>query len=616
MATKYDLIWKQGNNVKGIYKNLRPNEMALVGVILLFVVIQVWFTLKLPEYMFAITQLVQTPGSSMSEIWKNGGYMIACAIGGLLAAVAVSYVASRVTAAFSQRLRSMQFNKVDSFSMNEINKFSIASLVTRSTNDVTQVQITLTMALQTVTLAPTLAIWAALKIWGKGFEWTLATGISLACIILLFILVLAFVIPKFRMMQTLTDNINKVTREGLIGLPVIRAYNAEKYQEVKFDKANEELTGTMLYTAHAMAILMPVISFIMNGLLIAIYWIGAVVISNAKPDEALTDFSNMVVFSSYAAQIVIAIMMTMSFFTMMPRAQVAARRINEVINTEPSIKDGIVTEADPNLKGMIEFRNVCFKYPSAADYALHDVSFSVKQGETIAIIGSTGSGKSTLINLIPRFYDATEGQILIDGVDVREYKLETLYDKIGYTPQRSVLFSGTVASNIAFGENINREATEDDIKEAIRIAQGQEFIEKMEGGYEAEISRGGINISGGQKQCLSIARAVYKRPEIYIFDDSFSALDYKTDRTLRMTLKRHTQNVTSIIVAQRISTIMDADKIVVLDEGRVAEIGSHKDLLRSCSVYKEIAISQFSEDELAAYVGMNHDRKPLPSEAP
>ncbi|MDR1405353.1 MAG: ABC transporter ATP-binding protein/permease [Candidatus Methanoplasma sp.] len=584
--------------MKSIYRYLRPKEWALAGVVIAFVIIQTWFALELPERMFIITKLVQTPDSPINEVWKEGMYMIVCAIGSFLATVAARYAASRVAAVFSQRLRSMQFSKVSLFSMNEINKFSIASLITRSTNDVTQVQVAFTAALQAVTMAPILAAGAFLKIWGMGFEWTLATSISLVCIVALFILTLVLVMPKFKMMQSLTDNINRVAREGITGLSVIRAYNAEDYQKIKFERANEELTGTTLYTTRAMAALMPAIALIMNGLLIAIYWIGAIVISSAGSDEVLTLFSNMVVLSSYAAQIVMAIMTAMSFFIMIPRAQVAAKRINDVINTEPSIKGGTVISGNPNLKGTVEFRNVCFRYPGATDYALRDVNFTAKQGETIAFIGSTGSGKSTLINLVPRLCDVTEGQILIDGVDVREYSLEALYDKIGYVPQRSVLFSGTVTSNVAFGGNSSHESTDNDVKNAVRTAQGQDFVEKMDGRYESEISRSGINLSGGQKQRLSIARAVYKRPEIYIFDDSFSAIDYKTDRALRTALKKEARGVTSMIVAQRIGTIMDADRIVVLDKGRIVGIGNHRGLLRTCSVYKEIAMSQFNEGEL------------------
>ena len=587
--------------MENILKYLRPKEWALIGAIVVLTVIQVWLNLKLPEYMGEITTLVETPGSPMSEIWRNGGYMLLCSLGGLAMVIIICFIASRIGASFSQRLRSMLFSKVDSFSMGEINKFSIASLITRSTNDVTQVQLVVTIALQLVIYAPILAVWALIKIFGKGFEWTLATGVAMVILAVMFAAVMVAVIPKFRKMQLLTDNINKVARENLTGLPVIRAYNAEEYQEAKFEKANDELTETQLYTTHAMAVMMPFVMLIMNGLILAIYWIGAVLANGAgSGEEVVSTLSNMIVFSSYSMQVMLAIIMILMLFIFLPRAQVSAKRIKEVIDTESSIEDGTVDDPDNGLKGEIEFRNVSFKYPGAADYVLRDVSFSVKRGETIAFIGSTGSGKSTLINLVPRFYDATEGSVLMDGVDVRDYRLESLYNKIGYIPQKSVLFSGTVASNVAFGDNGSGQATEEDIRNAVRIAQGKDFVEKMDGAYDAEVARGGTNLSGGQKQRLSIARAVCRKPEVYIFDDSFSALDYKTDRVLRSVLKKETDGVTSMIVAQRIGTIMDADKIVVLNEGKVVGIGKHKELLGNCGVYREIAMSQLSEEELAA----------------
>ena len=434
----------------------------------------------------------------------------------------------------------------------------------------------------------------------KGFEWTLATGVTVAIVVLTFSLIIILVTPKFKKMQTLTDNINRVTRENLTGLPVVRAYNAEAYQEAKFEKVNNELTNTALYTSRAMAILLPVIGLVINVMSLVIYWIGAILINNAGAAVRLDLFSSMVVFSSYALQILLAFMMMTILFILLPRAQVSAKRINEVLDTEPTIKDGTVNKGLDGQQGEVEFRNVSFKYPGAAAYVLQNVSFSASKGETIAFIGSTGSGKSTLINLIPRFYDVTAGTVLVDGVDVRDYKLESLYNKIGHIPQKAVMFSGTVTSNVAFGKNGTEEVTEDDIKNAVRIAQGADFVEKMDDTYNAPITRGGTNVSGGQKQRLSIARAVCKKPEIYIFDDSFSALDYKTDRMLRTMLKRETQGVTSLIVAQRIGTIMDADKIIVLDEGKVVGVGKHKELLKTCSVYREIAMSQLSEEELVA----------------
>ncbi|MDR0778411.1 MAG: ABC transporter ATP-binding protein/permease [Methanomassiliicoccaceae archaeon] len=583
-------------------KHLRQKEWIMIGIILILVVFQVWLDLMLPEYMGKITTTINSGHGTVDAVMNDGMYMILCALGSLAGAIAVGFLAAKVGSSFSQRLRSMQFNKVDSFSMAEINKFSTPSLITRSTNDVTQVQMFMIIALQMIIKAPIVAVWAIYKIYNihsDGLEWMLATGVAVVVLLIMFAILIVVVLPKFRKMQVLTDNVNRVARENLMGLPVVRAYNAEPYQTDKFEKANKELTDVHMFTTRAMAVMMPVIFLIMNGLILAIYWIGAVLINNAAPstEEQSILFSNMIVFTSYAMQTIFAFMMITMMFIMLPRAQVAMRRINEVIDTEPTVTDGNVTETDTGRSGEVEFRNVSFKYPGAADYILKDINFTVKRGETIAFIGSTGSGKSTLINLVPRFYDATEGDVFIDGVNVRDFKLESLYDKIGYIPQKAALFSGTVSSNVAFGRTEN-EMTEYDVKNAVRIAQGTDFVEKMDNMYSADISRGGANISGGQKQRLAIARAVYKRPEIYIFDDSFSALDYKTDRKLRTVLKNELQGATSMIVAQRIGTIMDADKIVVLDEGRVVGIGGHKELLNTCSVYREIAMSQLSEKEL------------------
>lgn len=587
--------------MKSILRFLSKKEWALIVVIVALTAVQVWLNLRLPEYMGGLTTVISTSGSTMDEVYWYGWRMFGCAIGSLIMAVPIGLLASIVGASFSQRIRSLQYNKVNSFSMNEINKFSISSLITRSTNDVTQVQLVVTMGLQLIIFAPMLAVWAIIRIASTGgdMDWTIAMGVAMLFLVLTFSALVMNVIPRFKKMQTLTDNINKVTRENLIGLPVVRAYNADDYQEAKFEKANDDLTGTQLYTTHALALMQPIVLLIISLLTLSIYWIAAILVNGLTPGEAVPHISNMMVFSSYAMQVMMAFMMILMLFIFLPRAQVAAKRINEVINTEPSVTDGPMTDSGNSLKGEIEFRNVGFKYPGAADYVLKDVSFSAKQGETIAFIGSTGSGKSTLINLLPRFYDATEGTVLLDGVDVREYKLESLYNKIGYIPQKSTLFTGTVASNVAFGDNGCEKATEEQVKNAVRIAQGSDFVEKMDGTYDAEIARGGTNLSGGQKQRLSIARAVCRAPEVYIFDDSFSALDYKTDRTLRTALKKETQGVTSMIVAQRIGTIMDADKIIVLDDGRVVGIGKHKDLLGTCKVYKEIAMSQLSEAELA-----------------
>ncbi len=583
-----------------IFKYLKPKEWLMALFSLIFVIVQVWLDLKSPDYMSEITMLVQTPGSAMSDIWLAGGKMLLCTLGSLASAVIVGYFAARIAAAFSKRLRSLLFNKVESFSMEEINRFSTDSLITRSTNDITQIQTLITMGLMLIIKAPIMAVWAITKIAGKGFEWSLVTGAAVALLVVMIGIIMIFVIPKFKKMQTLTDNMNRVTRENLTGLRVVRAYNAEDYQEKKFEEANEELTGTQLYTSRATAIMMPVMNMIMSGLSLSIYWIGAYLINAALMTDKLTLFSNMVVFSSYAMQVVMSFLMLVMIFIMLPRASVSAKRINEVLDTEPTILDGSHTNGVPGLKGEVTFQHVGFKYPDAADYVLEDVNFTVKQGETIAFIGSTGSGKSTLINLVPRFFDATEGEILIDGVNIKEYTQEALHNKIGYVPQKAVLFKGSVSSNVAYGDNGGNGFSEHEIKKAVAIAQGTDFVERMEGGYEADIAQGGTNVSGGQKQRLAIARAVCRKPEIYIFDDSFSALDYKTDRILRNVLKKETAGVTSMIVAQRIGTIMDADQIIVLDEGRVVGKGKHKDLLQNCEVYRQIAMSQLSEEELVS----------------
>jgi len=581
-----------------ILKYLTPKEWLMAFVSLLFIVAQVWMELSIPEYMAEITKLVQTPGSAMGDIWRAGGMMLLSTLGSLTAAIVVGYFAAVIGARFSRRLRSLLFNQVDSFSMEEINGFSTDSLITRSTNDITQVQMLLTMGLTLIIRAPIMAVWAMTRIAGRGVEWTAATGVAVAILTVLVGFLLFFVMPKFRQMQSLIDNMNRVTRENLTGLRVVRAYNAEWYQEAKFEEANGTLTATQLYTSRAMSVMMPVIILVMSGITLAIYWIGAYLIAGAESMDRLPIFANMVVFSNYAIQVIMSFMMLVMIFIMLPRASVSAKRICEVLNTAPTILDGSRTEGLPGLRGEVTFHNVCFKYPDAAAYILRDISFTVKQGETIAFIGSTGSGKSTLINLVPRFFDVTEGEILIDGVDVRAYTQETLHNKIGYVPQKAVLFKGSVSSNVAFGENGRGSYSADDVKEAIAIAQGTDFVEAMEGTYTAPIAQGGTNLSGGQKQRLAIARAICRKPEIYIFDDSFSALDYKTDRSLRNELKKETAGVTSMIVAQRIGTIMDADQIIVLDEGRIVGRGRHQDLLIECEVYRQIAMSQLSEEEL------------------
>jgi ATP-binding cassette subfamily B protein len=581
-----------------IFKYLKLKEWMLISISLVFIVSQVYLDLKIPDYMSEITMLIQTPGNTVGEIWQTGSYMLLCALGSLVSSVIVGFLAARVAATLSKRLRSLQFERVESFSMEEISRFSTASLITRSTNDITQVQMVVAMGLQIVIKAPILAVWAIIKIAGKSWQWTAATGVAVAILMVIISIIVIVALPKFRKIQSLTDNLNRVTRENLTGLRVVRAYNAEDYEEAKFEKANRELTNTNLFTTRMMAIMMPGMSLIMNGLNLSIYWIGTYLIAEAAMMDRLVIFSNMIVFSGYAMQVVMAFMMLTIIFIIAPRASVSARRINEVIDTKPSITDGKISASPTHMTGELEFRNVGFKYPGAAEYVLKNVSFKAHRGETVAFIGSTGSGKSTLINLVPRFYDATEGEVLIDGIDVKDYTQRELHNKLGYIPQRAVLFSGTVKSNVAYGDNGKGQPTPDDIKKALDIAQGTEFVEKMEGGYDAPISQGGINVSGGQKQRLAIARAINRKPEIYIFDDSFSALDYKTDRKLRSALKRETADTTSLIVAARIGTIKDADRIVVLEQGEVVGIGTHKELMKTCPVYQEIAYSQMTREEL------------------
>lgn len=581
-----------------IFKHLQKKEWMLILCSLIFIIAQVWLDLKLPEYMEEITILVQTEGSNMSDILLNGVYMILCAIGSLVTAIIVGYFAAKVAAGFSVRIRGKVFEKTLSFSMEEINGFSTPSLITRSTNDITQIQLLIAIGLQALVKAPILAVWAILKIMGKSWQWTATTGFAVLLLILMLSLIVIFALPKFKVIQTLTDNLNRVTRENLTGIRVVRAYNAVDFQETKFEEANHNLTKTNLFTNRMMAIMQPGMGLIMSGMSLAIYWIGAYLINGAALEDRLTLFSDMVVFMSYAMQVIMAFMMLSFVFIMLPRASVSAKRVNEVLDTEAKIIDGDKTEGKAGISGEVEFRNVSFKYPDAADYILHNVSFKARKGETVAFIGSTGSGKTTLINLIPRFYDATEGEVLIDGVNVKEYTQEALHNKLGYVSQKAVLFSGSVSSNVDYGDNGKAEPNEEAVKKAVEIAQGTDFVEKMENQYEATIAQGGTNISGGQKQRLSIARAVYKRPEIYLFDDSFSALDYKTDKVLRAALKKEIKDATNLIVAQRIGTIKDADRIVVLDEGAVVGIGTHDELMKTCSVYQEIAYSQLSKEEL------------------
>ena len=582
-----------------ILKYMEKKDWMVFLASIVFIVFQVFLDLKLPDYMSEITTLVETQGSQMSQVFAAGGKMLLCSLGSMISSVGVMVLAARMASDFGAHLRELQYDQVEAFSMGEINRFSTASLITRSTNDITQIQMFVAMGLEVMVKAPITGIWAVTKIAGKGTEWSIATAVCEVILLLLICIIVIFAIPKFRNIQWLTDNINRITREHLTGLKVVRAYNAEEYQEKKFGKANDELTGNNLYAFRVMGILMPGMQAIMNGLTLAIYWIGAYMLNGAVATDKIGIFSNMVVFVNYAMQVVMAFMSLSMILMMMPRVTVAANRVIEVIETKLSIHDGKRTEAPGEKEGEVEFRNVSFKYPDASEYVLENISFKAKKGETVAFIGSTGSGKSTLINLVPRFYDATEGQVLIDGADVKEYTLQALHDKFGYVPQTAVIFSGTVESNVAYGDNGKDTYSREDVEKAVEIAQAKEFVEKLPGTYEGQTAQNGSNLSGGQKQRLSIARAVCRKPEFYIFDDSFSALDYKTDRAVRSALKKETGNATTLIVAQRIGTIMDADKIIVLHEGKMAGMGTHKELLKNCKEYQEIALSQLSKEELA-----------------
>lgn len=581
-----------------IFKYLTKHDWLLVLCSLIFIVFQVWLDLKLPDYMSEITQLVQTEGSTMSEVLSAGGMMLLCALGSLVATFVVGYFVARIAAGISMRLRDKLYTKTMSFSMEEINGFSTASLITRCTNDITQIQMFVAMGLQAIVKAPIMAVWAMVKIAGKGWQWTAVTGGAVLVLVLMLGVIIALALPKFTIIQKLTDNLNRVTRENLTGIRVVRAYNAEDYQEAKFEQANDELTRTNLFTNRLMAIMQPGMTLVMSGLTLAIYWVGVYLIDAAAMPDKMLLFSNMVVFSSYAMQVIMAFMLLTMAFIILPRASVSAKRINEVLDTKTKIIDGKVTDSKTPEQGEVEFRHVGFRYPDAEEAILHDISFTAHRGETVAFIGSTGSGKSTLINLILRFYDVTEGEILIDGINVKDYTQEALHNKLGYVPQRAVMFSGTITSNVIYGENGRKTVGVEPLYQSVRAAQAEEFVSKMEGTYSAKVAQGGTNLSGGQKQRLAIARAIYRRPEIYVFDDSFSALDYKTDRILRKALKEETGNATIFIVAQRIGTIMDADKIIVLDEGKIVGQGKHKELLKSCPVYREIAESQLSKEEM------------------
>lgn len=581
-----------------VFKYFTSKDWGVVLLSLVLIVFQVFFDLHLPDYMSEITKLVQTEGSEMGDILIAGAKMMGCALGSLAAAFCVGFFFSRLAAGLSKRLRGNVYDRVMSFSMEEINKFSTPSLITRTTNDITQIQMIIAMGLQIGIKAPITAAWAIVKIYNKNLSWTAATAVCVGVLILIIMIIVLVAMPKFKRLQTLTDNLNRITRENLTGIRVVRAYNAEQYQEDKFKVANDDVTKTNLFANRVMAILNPGITIIMNGLTLSIYWIGAILINNAAMADRLGLFSDMVVFTSYAMQVIMSFMMLTMIFILLPRATVSAKRIMEVLDTQPRIIDGPLTEKDSTSVGEVEFRNVSFKYPGAQGYVLKDINFKAHKGETVAFIGSTGSGKSTLINLIPRFYDATEGSVLVDGIDVKQYKQSELINKIGYVTQKSIMFSGSVRSNVAYGEKDGKKPTEEDIRRAIKIAQAEEFVSEMPNDIDSPIAQGGTNVSGGQKQRLSIARAICRNPEIYIFDDSFSALDYKTDRVLRSALKKEMSDATSFIVAQRIGTIRDADKIVVLDEGYAVGIGTHDELMKNCEVYRQIAYSQLSKEEL------------------
>ncbi len=578
-----------------LFKYLKSIDYLYIFFAIGHIVLQVWLDLTLPKFMENMMDYLQEGDVTnlTSVVLTNGALMLACAVGSLLSAVTVNFFVSKISARLSANIRLALYTKIESFSLTELNRFSTASLMTRTTNDVNNVQMLISMGMQSLIKAPIMAIWAICIIVGKSWQWSVATAGAVLALIIVTLIVFLFAVPKFKKIQTLTDNLNRVTRENLTGIRVIRASNAEDYQNEKFEGCNRALTRNNLSANRVMAIMNPGMTLIMQGLTLAIYWIGAYIV---KP-SGLPSFGMMTTFMSYAMQVVMSFMLLIIIFILLPRSLVSARRINEVLNTHNSIVSGEF-KGDEKEKGdddYVVFKNVSFKYADASEYVLNNISFSVKKGETVAFIGSTGSGKSTLINLIPRLYDATEGEVLIDGVNVKDYDTKVLNKKIGYTPQRGVLFSGTVKSNVNFGDN---NADDETVKEALKIAQASNFVSRMKDGVNSHIAQGGTNVSGGQKQRLSIARAVARKPEIFIFDDSFSALDFKTDRKLRTALKKHTAGTTQFVVAQRIGTIKDADKIIVLDSGSMVGIGTHEELLKNCPIYKEIALSQLSEEEL------------------
>lgn len=580
-----------------LLKNLRKKDILYALICALLVVAQVWLELKMPDYMSNITKLVQTKGASMSDILREGSYMLLCAFGSLITAIIIGYFASLVSSSFSYRTREKVFKKVEDLPEEEIKKFKVSSLITRTTNDINQIEMLLSMGLHLMIKSPVMAVWAITKILGKSIEWSLLTAVAVLILLISIGIIMSLVMPKFKVIQDLIDKINGVSRENLSGIRVVRAFNAEKYSENKFEKVNNDLTNNQLFNQKAFNFMSPIMSLVLYGLTLSIYFVGAILINNAGLSDKIVLFGDMIVFSSYAMQVIMSFLMLAVIFMIVPRASVSAKRINEVMNSENNIENGFIKENTTGLSGTIEFKNVSFKYPDADEYILKNITFTVNSGETVAFIGSTGSGKSTLINLIPRFYDVTDGEILVNGVNIKDYDQEYLHNIIGYVPQKAVMFSGTVESNVKYGKS-NNKITKQKLEEALKVSEAYQFVSKLDKKEKSHIASGGTNISGGQKQRLSIARVVARNPEIYIFDDSFSALDYKTDITLRKNLKEYTGGSTNLIVAQRIGTILNADKIIVLEKGRCVGIGTHKELIQNCKVYKEIALSQVSKEEL------------------
>lgn len=581
-----------------ILKHLSKKDVATAMLAIILIACQVGLELKMPDYMSTITRLVQTEGSEMSEILQNGSMMLLCALGSLISAIFVGYFISKIASRLSMNIRKHLFYKVEEMDMEDVTNFSTSSLITRTTNDVMQIQMFISMGAQMLIRAPMTAIWAITKIANKNWQWSTATAVAVVFLLITISIVISLVMPRFKIVQKMIDRLNGVTRENLLGIRVVRAFNAEKYQEDKFDNVNDDLTNLRLFNQRTMSVMYPTINLIMYGLTLSIYFIGAHLIADSILADKITLFSDMVVFSSYAMQVIMSFLVLSMVFMMLPRAQVSAERINEVLDENSKIVDGERECGLEGEEGTVEFRNVSFKYPDAEEYLLEDISFKAEKGQTVAFIGSTGSGKSTLINLVPRFYDVTEGKVLVDGVDVRDYKISALNNKIGYVPQRAVMFSGTVKSNVCFGENGKEKISDREMRKAIKTAQGKDFVEKMDKEYDSHIAQGGTNVSGGQKQRLAIARAIARDPEIFIFDDSFSALDYKTDAALRKALKAQTKDATSLIVAQRIGTIMHADQILVLDKGKCVGKGTHQELMKNCKTYQQIALSQLTKEEL------------------